>query len=91
MIKFITIILIFVVNLIICESRETTERKYLFAEKQLEIGESIYQIDRNFGQFLLTKDFCNVVETPKQLIHKVYQRILSEFTTTQIGWANELF
>lgn len=59
------------------------ERAQVFANKLLQIGEGTYPVDKHSGQIILTNELCNIVETPEQLIHKIYPNIIENYTNSE--------
>lgn len=59
------------------------QKAQLFAKKLLQIGEGTFPIDKDSGQIILTKDLCNIVETPDQLIKNIYPNIRRNYVNSE--------
>lgn len=58
------------------------KRAQLFTEKLLQIGEGTFPVDEDSGQITLTSELCSIVQTPQQLIEKVYPNIIRNYTNS---------
>lgn len=59
------------------------KKAQLFAEKLLQIGEGTFPVDEHSGEITLTNELCNIVETPEQLINKIYPNISQNYVNSE--------